>query len=57
MRYDFDTLLDRRNTHSLKWDHCRTAFGLDDVIPEDRRHHTVHGAVLAASGVDVTAST
>jgi cysteine-S-conjugate beta-lyase len=33
MRHDFDTVLDRRNTHSLKWDHCRTAFGLDDVIP------------------------
>jgi cysteine-S-conjugate beta-lyase len=32
-RYDFDTVLDRRHTHSLKWDHCRTAFGLDDVIP------------------------
>jgi cystathionine beta-lyase len=33
MRYDFDTPLDRRHTHSLKWDHCRDAFGLDDVIP------------------------
>jgi cystathionine beta-lyase len=33
MRYDFDTILDRRNTHSLKWDRCRDAFGLDDVIP------------------------
>lgn len=33
MRYDFDEVLDRRGTHSLKWDHCRTAFGLDDVIP------------------------
>jgi cysteine-S-conjugate beta-lyase len=33
MRYDFDTVLDRRHTHSLKWDHCRDAFGLDDVIP------------------------
>jgi len=33
MRFDFDTVLDRRNTHSLKWDHCRTTFGLDDVIP------------------------
>jgi cysteine-S-conjugate beta-lyase len=33
MRYDFDTVLDRRNTHSLKWDQCGTAFGLDDVIP------------------------
>ncbi len=33
MRYDFDTVLDRRHTHSLKWDHCRSQFGLDDVIP------------------------
>lgn len=33
MRYDFDAVLDRRDTHSLKWDHCARAFGLDDVIP------------------------
>ena len=33
MRYDFDTTLDRRHTHSLKWDRCRDAFGVDDVIP------------------------
>jgi cystathionine beta-lyase len=33
MRYDFDTVLDRRQTHSLKWDRCRVDFGLDDVIP------------------------
>ncbi len=33
VRHDFDTVLDRRHTHSLKWDHCRDTFGLDDVIP------------------------
>jgi cysteine-S-conjugate beta-lyase len=33
MRYDFDTVLDRRRTHSLKWDRCLVDFGLDDVIP------------------------
>lgn len=33
MRYDFDTILDRRHTHSLKWDRCPVDFGLDDVIP------------------------
>jgi len=31
--FDFDTVLDRRHTHSLKWDHCGAAFGLYDVIP------------------------
>ncbi len=31
--FDFDTVLDRRHTHSLKWDHCEAAFGLRDVIP------------------------
>jgi cystathionine beta-lyase len=33
MRFDFDTVLDRRHTNSLKWDHCGATFGLDDVIP------------------------
>jgi cystathionine beta-lyase len=33
MRYDFDTVLDRRQTNSLKWDRCLVDFGLDDVIP------------------------
>ena len=33
MQYDFDTVLDRRETHSLKWDRCLVEFGLDDVIP------------------------
>jgi cysteine-S-conjugate beta-lyase len=33
MRYDFDSVLDRRHSHSLKWDHCPRAYGLHDVIP------------------------
>lgn len=33
MHYDFDAVLDRRGTHSLKWDHCPSTFGLEDVIP------------------------
>jgi cysteine-S-conjugate beta-lyase len=33
VRYDFDRVLDRRHTHSLKWDRCETQFGLTDVIP------------------------
>jgi cysteine-S-conjugate beta-lyase len=33
MAFDFDTVLDRRHTLSLKWDHCEAAFGLSDVIP------------------------
>jgi cysteine-S-conjugate beta-lyase len=31
--FDFDTVLERRHTHSLKWDHCETTFGLGGVIP------------------------
>lgn len=33
VRYDFDRVLDRRHTLSLKWDHCETQLGLADVIP------------------------
>ena len=33
MPYDFDRAVDRRDTHSLKWDYCKQTFGLDDVIP------------------------
>jgi cystathionine beta-lyase len=33
MHHDFDRVLDRRGTHSLKWDYCERTFGLDDVIP------------------------
>lgn len=33
MAFDFDTILDRRNTGSLKWDAAGRFYGLDDVIP------------------------
>jgi cystathionine beta-lyase len=33
MKYDFDTVCDRRNTGCAKWDAVRTVFGRDDVIP------------------------
>ncbi|HOC18792.1 MAG TPA: aminotransferase class I/II-fold pyridoxal phosphate-dependent enzyme, partial [Vicinamibacterales bacterium] len=33
MRHDFDRIVDRRNTLSLKWDHCEQCFGIEDVIP------------------------
>ena len=33
MKYDFDAILDRRNTGSLKWDYPERALGHKDVIP------------------------
>ena len=33
MRYDFDTVIERRNTYSSKWDNIRSLFGSDDVLP------------------------
>jgi cystathionine beta-lyase len=33
MRYDFDAVIDRRNTGSLKWDYPERALGHKDVIP------------------------
>lgn len=33
MTYDFDTLLDRRNTQSVKWDTLEDKFGSVDVLP------------------------
>lgn len=32
-KYDFDHLLDRRNTCSLKWDFCQQILGVPGVIP------------------------
>ena len=32
-RSPFDELIDRKDTHSLKWDRCRAVFGRDDIIP------------------------
>lgn len=29
----FDELIDRRNTHSLKWDYCNQRFGRADILP------------------------
>jgi len=33
MKYDFDQVIDRRRTGSLKWDFCERALGEKDVIP------------------------
>lgn len=33
MFYDFDTVVDRRNTNSLKWDMAAKLTGVDDVLP------------------------
>jgi len=33
MKYDFDQILDRRNTGSLKWDYAERVLGVKDVIP------------------------
>ena len=31
--YDFDTVVDRRRTNSVKWDFCDCCFGVDDLLP------------------------
>ncbi|MGI6661908.1 MAG: MalY/PatB family protein [Bacillota bacterium] len=33
MRYDFDKVIERRNTGSSKWDNLKALFGSDDVLP------------------------
>ena len=33
MKYDFDKICNRRNTHCLKWDMIGTIFGSEDLIP------------------------
>ncbi len=33
MKYDFDTVCDRRNTGCAKWDGVKRIFGREDVIP------------------------
>jgi len=35
MRYDFDRVIDRTNTHSVKWDKhvLKEFFGVEDVLP------------------------
>lgn len=31
--YDFDTVIDRHRTNSVKWDFCNCCFGVDDILP------------------------
>jgi cystathionine beta-lyase len=33
MRYDFDKVIERKGTHSSKWDSVKALFGSDDVLP------------------------
>lgn len=33
MAFDFDTLIDRRNTRSYKWDQCEVLFGSKEILP------------------------
>ena len=33
MRYDFDKVIDRKNTNSMKWDHVKSVFGDEDILP------------------------
>ena len=33
MRYDFDELIERKNTHSVKFDYTGEYFGTQDLIP------------------------
>ncbi|MBW2609288.1 MAG: pyridoxal phosphate-dependent aminotransferase [Deltaproteobacteria bacterium] len=33
MQYDFDSVVDRRNTNSVKWDILKFVFGTEDILP------------------------
>jgi len=33
MQYDFDTVVDRRGTNSVKWDILQWVFGTEDILP------------------------
>jgi len=33
MHYNFDEIIDRRNTNAVKYDRCRALFGTDDLLP------------------------
>ena len=33
MTYDFDEIIDRRGTFSVKYDMCKDVFGRTDVLP------------------------
>lgn len=33
MHYNFDEIIDRRNTNAVKYDRCKALFGTDDILP------------------------
>ncbi|MDP4178551.1 MAG: MalY/PatB family protein [Bacillota bacterium] len=33
MKYDFDKVIPRKNTNSIKWDYSEKFFGVDDILP------------------------
>lgn len=33
MKNKFEEIIDRKNTYSLKWDHCMERFGKEDILP------------------------
>ena len=33
MKYQFDTVIDRRGTSSVKWDRMETLWGCTDILP------------------------
>jgi len=33
MQYNFDEIIDRRNTDAIKVERCKTLFGTEDVLP------------------------
>ncbi|MDR2125348.1 MAG: cystathionine beta-lyase, partial [Prevotellaceae bacterium] len=33
MRYNFDEIVDRKNTNCEKWDNCTERFGRNDLLP------------------------
>ena len=33
MQYNFDEVIDRKNTNAVKLERCKALFGTDDVLP------------------------
>jgi len=33
MKYDFDRIINRKGTNSLKWDYSQQRIGVDEVLP------------------------
>src|SRR5699024_8013820 len=33
MKYNFDKVMNRKNTDSIKWDNLREVYGRDDILP------------------------